>query len=111
MAKGKGPRKVSFHDYMDDDGKPQKDKAGLWTRDVLVFYVLQSNKERIRNKDLQDDFGITAYNAGMRLKRLVQWGCLKQCGKIGNSREYEVTPWGKKMAQKWDSDGWEGRSS
>lgn len=101
------------------DGLVPKDyrtvkSANLWTRDVLIHF--SETGDVLSCGSLCEVFGIKPPDACMRLKRLDKWGCISQINKGQyRNREYTVTKWGFKCAERWGNEqgeaGSEGKDS
>ena len=76
----------------------------LTSREVLI-YIATRPDDTIASPEVASTFKITPSDAVGRLKKLHSWGCLKlDDPTLKRNRRYVITPWGLKMAAKWEEE-------
>jgi hypothetical protein len=70
-----------------------------------LIHISTLPKGIITSPEVASTFEITPSDAVGRLKKLHSWGCLKlDDPTLKRNRRYIITPWGLKMAAKWEEE-------
>ncbi len=74
----------------------------LWTRDVLI-YIADNFPQGVIAPEIAEHFGCTKADAAARMIRLKAWHCVTiiKRGKGDIPNTWQITPWGKKCAERW----------
>jgi hypothetical protein len=76
----------------------------ITSREVLIRLCSLSG-DTFTSPDVSSACGIQLTDAVGRLKKLHSWGCLKlDDPTLRRNRRYVITPWGLKMAAKWQEE-------